>query len=178
MFRIPTLPPKLSAALTDVTVLSPLLPSGMDGAWREFIWKQIVDTEIHRVDNSMCNIGSHFSLNDWLSSALLLLLPGITNKIINNLLTLLHEYPCISHIVVQDGKFEHLYQTTTTIFNNFGGCPVRSSGWTQELSPNRPLAEHIKLRVVPAPGMPRTFYSSPRVSDPDMHHDPCVPYMP
>ena len=37
-----------------------------------------------------------------------------------------------------------------------------------------PLARYVKLWVVHAPGMPGTFSSSPRVSDPDMHHSMCV----
>ena len=34
-----------------------------------------------------------------------------------------------------------------------------------------PLARYVKLRVAHAPG---TFSPPPRVSDPDMHHGPCV----
>ena len=41
-----------------------------------------------------------------------------------------------------------------------------------------PLTRHIKLWVTLAPGMPRTFFSSQRVSDPDMHHEKCVMHMP
>ena len=37
-----------------------------------------------------------------------------------------------------------------------------------------PLARYVKLRVVHAVGMPRTFPPSPRVCDPDMHQDTCV----
>ena len=33
-----------------------------------------------------------------------------------------------------------------------------------------PLARYEKMRVAHAPGMPGTFSSPPRVSDPDMHH--------
>ena len=41
-----------------------------------------------------------------------------------------------------------------------------------------PLARYAKLWVVHALGMPRTFFSPPRVSDPDVHHDICVTYVP
>ena len=37
-----------------------------------------------------------------------------------------------------------------------------------------PLARYIKLWVAYAPGMPGTFFSPPRVRDPDMHHGTCV----
>ena len=43
---------------------------------------------------------------------------------------------------------------------------------------HRPLTRYVKLRVVHAPGMPRTFSPPPRVSDPDMHHGTCVTHMP
>ena len=33
-----------------------------------------------------------------------------------------------------------------------------------------PLGTFVKLRVVYAPGMPGTFFSPPRVSEPNMHH--------
>ena len=36
----------------------------------------------------------------------------------------------------------------------------------------------VKLRVVHAPRMAKTFPPSPRVSDPDEHHDTCVTHMP
>ena len=36
------------------------------------------------------------------------------------------------------------------------------------------LTRYAKSRVAYAPGMSGTFYSSPRVSDPDMHHVTCV----
>ena len=41
-------------------------------------------------------------------------------------------------------------------------------------SPNGPLARYLKLRVAYAPGIPGTFSSPPRVSDPDMHHGTCM----
>ena len=41
-----------------------------------------------------------------------------------------------------------------------------------------PLARYAKSQVAHAPGMPGTFYSSPRVSDPDMHHGTCVTHLP
>ena len=41
-----------------------------------------------------------------------------------------------------------------------------------------PLARYVKLRVAHAPGMPGTFSSPPRVSDPDMHHGTCVTHVP
>ena len=37
-----------------------------------------------------------------------------------------------------------------------------------------PLARYIKLRVAHALGMPGTFSSPPRFSDPDMHHGTCI----
>ena len=44
-------------------------------------------------------------------------------------------------------------------------------------SRNGPLARYVKLRVVHATGMPGTFSSPPRVSDPDMHHGTCVTHV-
>ena len=41
-----------------------------------------------------------------------------------------------------------------------------------------PLARYVKSRVAHAPGMPRTFSPSPRVSDPDTHHGTCVMHVP
>ena len=41
-----------------------------------------------------------------------------------------------------------------------------------------PFVRYVKLRVVYAPGMPGTFSSPPRVSDPDVHHGTCVTHMP
>ena len=41
-----------------------------------------------------------------------------------------------------------------------------------------PLARFVKLLVAHAPGMPGTFSPPPRVSEPDMHHDPCVTNVP
>ena len=41
-----------------------------------------------------------------------------------------------------------------------------------------PLYRYVKLRVAHAPGMPGTFSTPPRVSDPDMHHDTCVTHVP
>ena len=40
-----------------------------------------------------------------------------------------------------------------------------------------PLTRYIKLRVAHGPGMPGTFFSPPRVSDPDMHHGTCVAHV-
>ena len=40
-----------------------------------------------------------------------------------------------------------------------------------------PLTRYVKLRFVHAPGMPGTFSSPPRVSDPDMHHGTCVTHV-
>ena len=39
--------------------------------------------------------------------------------------------------------------------------------------PGGPLARYVKLQVVHGPGMPGTFSSLPRVSDPNMHHGTC-----
>ena len=36
----------------------------------------------------------------------------------------------------------------------------------------------VKSRVAHAPGMPGTFYTPPRFSDPDMHHGTCVTHVP
>ena len=41
-----------------------------------------------------------------------------------------------------------------------------------------PLSRYVKLRLAHAPGMPGTVSPPPRVSDPDMHHDTCVTYVP
>ena len=41
-----------------------------------------------------------------------------------------------------------------------------------------PLTRYAKLPVAHAPGMPGTFSPPPRVSDPDMHHGPCVMHVP
>ena len=41
-----------------------------------------------------------------------------------------------------------------------------------------PLAGYVKLRVTHAPGMAGTFSSPLRVSDPGMHHDTFVTYVP
>ena len=41
-----------------------------------------------------------------------------------------------------------------------------------------PLTRYAQLRVAHAPGMPGTFSPSPRVNDPDMHHDTCVTHVP
>ena len=41
-----------------------------------------------------------------------------------------------------------------------------------------PLTRCVKLRVVHAPGMPGSFFPSPRVSNPDMHHGTCVTHVP
>ena len=43
---------------------------------------------------------------------------------------------------------------------------------------HRPLTTYAKLRVTHTPGMPGTFSSPPRVSDPDMHHCTCVAHVP
>ena len=42
----------------------------------------------------------------------------------------------------------------------------------------RPLTRYVNLRVAHAPGMPGTFSTRPRVSDPDMHHGTCVTHVP
>ena len=41
-----------------------------------------------------------------------------------------------------------------------------------------PLIRYAKLQGAHAPGMPGTFSPPPRVSDPDMHHGPCVTHVP
>ena len=41
-----------------------------------------------------------------------------------------------------------------------------------------PLARYVKLWVAHAPGMPGTFPTPPRVSDPVMHHGTCVTHVP
>ena len=41
-----------------------------------------------------------------------------------------------------------------------------------------PLIRYVKLRVAHASGMPGTFFPSPRVRDPDMHHGTCVMHVP
>ena len=46
------------------------------------------------------------------------------------------------------------------------------------LFPNGPLARYVQLRIEHALGMPGTFKTPPRVSDPDMHHGTCVTHVP
>ena len=41
-----------------------------------------------------------------------------------------------------------------------------------------PLVNYEKLRVGHAPGMPGTFFSPPRICDPDIYHDSCVTHVP
>ena len=41
-----------------------------------------------------------------------------------------------------------------------------------------PLTRYVKLRVAHVPEMPGTFSHPTRVSDPDMHHGPCVKHVP
>ena len=41
-----------------------------------------------------------------------------------------------------------------------------------------PFARYVKLRVAHASWMPETFSPPPRISDPDVHHDTCVTYVP
>ena len=43
---------------------------------------------------------------------------------------------------------------------------------------NGPLTRYANLRVAHAPGIPGTFSTPPRISDPDMHHDTCVMHVP
>ena len=40
------------------------------------------------------------------------------------------------------------------------------------------LTRYVKLWIAHAPGMPGTFSTSPRISDPDMHHGMCVTHVP
>ena len=49
---------------------------------------------------------------------------------------------------------------------------------SQNHTQHGPLDRYVKLRVVHAPGMPGTFFTPPRVSDPDMHHGTCVTHVP
>ena len=43
---------------------------------------------------------------------------------------------------------------------------------------NGPLARHVKFQVAHVAGMPGTFSTAPRVSDPDMHNGMCAPHVP
>ena len=43
---------------------------------------------------------------------------------------------------------------------------------------NEPLTRFVKLQVAYAPGLPGTFSSPPRVSDPDIHHGTCMTHVP
>ena len=56
----------------------------------------------------------------------------------------------------------------------------RSSRWliSSEMFVYGPLTRYVKLWVAHAPGMPGTFSTTPRVSDPDMHHGTCVTHVP
>ena len=56
-------------------------------------------------------------------------------------------------------------------FINSGGLKGRS------INSHGLLATYSKLRVVHAPGMPGTFSTPPRVSDPDMHHGTFVTHV-
>ena len=61
----------------------------------------------------------------------------------------------------------------------FNGGLATSSLWQRcVITSNGPLARYIKLWVAHAPGLPGTFFPSPRVSDPDMHHGTCVTHVP
>ena len=51
------------------------------------------------------------------------------------------------------------------------------TGPFRENKVNGPFARYVKSRVAHAPGMPGTFSSPPRVSDPDMHHGTCVTHV-
>ena len=42
---------------------------------------------------------------------------------------------------------------------------------------NRPITKYLKLRIVHAPGMPRTFSPPPRVRDPKIHQGTCVTHV-
>ena len=46
------------------------------------------------------------------------------------------------------------------------------------VSAHGPLARHVNLRVVHAPGMPGMFSPPPWFSDPDMHNSKCVTHVP
>ena len=66
-------------------------------------------------------------------------------------------------------------------FSQWGAVFIEScvaTGWKHRDSirwcSNGPLARYVKLRVALAPGMPGTYSTPPRVSDPDMHHGTCV----
>ena len=67
----------------------------------------------------------------------------------------------------------------------FLASPVHQLPWYWLCSINGPLfsrewasCQIRKIAGARAPGMPRTFSSSPQVSDPDMHHGPCVTHVP
>ena len=55
---------------------------------------------------------------------------------------------------------------------------MAKNGITMKRIFHGPLIICVKLWVVHAPAMSGTFSSSPRVSDPDMHHGMCVTHMP
>ena len=54
----------------------------------------------------------------------------------------------------------------------------RGKGQYMNFGRNGPPARYIKLRVAHAPGMPGTFFPTPRVSNHDMHHDTCETHVP
>ena len=49
--------------------------------------------------------------------------------------------------------------------------------WCSNLPIHGYLTRYVKLLVAHAPGMPGTFSTPPRVSDPDMHHGTCATHV-
>ena len=64
-------------------------------------------------------------------------------------------------------------QTTDSFQDNFAHVYLFSKKWAT----HGPLARYVKLQFAHVPGMPGTFSTPPRVSDPDMDHGTCVTHV-
>ena len=62
--------------------------------------------------------------------------------------------------------------------NHFITIWIRQMIISSSRTANGPLTRYVKLLVAHALGMPGTFSSPVRVSDPDMHHGTCVTHVP
>ena len=59
------------------------------------------------------------------------------------------------------------------------GHPCHMPRWNLvNIGPHGPLTRYVILWVAYAPGMPGTFFTILRVSDPNMHHGTCVTHVP
>ena len=78
------------------------------------------------------------------------------------------------------GTYRYQFCTTAVACATQKICSdaMAKNGITMKRIFHGPLIICVKSWVVHAPGMSGTFSSSPRVSDPDMHHGMCVAHMP